>query len=248
MQGSDLPVAGFEFVPHGGKLARKGVGTIALAGESQLLLRCDGCVCLPRLQHLGVRGSEKCGTRPGLLPRRGKLAGERLGLFAFLAKCQLLFELRRLSGSRGLQARGTRRIEFYPEGGYFARKGLCPVSLLFELLLLFSPHLGGLHSFRTCGSRRIEFCPEGGKLTREGVCPAPLLFERLLLFSLRLGGLHGFRTCGSRRIEFPPEGGKFTRKGVCPASLLIKRLPLLDLRPGGLHGLRTYDPRRIEFR
>jgi hypothetical protein len=117
IQGSDLPVAGFEFVPDGGKFARNGVGTIALAGESQFLLRCDGYVCLPRLQHLGVRGSEKCGTRLSLLPRRGKLAGERLGLFAFLPKCQLLLELRRLSGSRGLQPGGTRRIEFCPEGG-----------------------------------------------------------------------------------------------------------------------------------
>src|SRR6202165_2123266 len=117
MQGSDLPVAVCEFVPDGGKLARKGIGPIALAGESQILLRCDGCVCLPRLQHLGVRGSEKCGTRLGLLPRRGKLAGERLGLFPFLAKCQLLFELCPLSVSRGLQTRSTRRIEFCLEGG-----------------------------------------------------------------------------------------------------------------------------------
>ena len=49
IQGSDLPVAGFEFVPDGGKLARKGVGTIALAGESQFLLRCGGAVCLGHL-------------------------------------------------------------------------------------------------------------------------------------------------------------------------------------------------------
>src|SRR5258708_6615248 len=175
IQGSDLSVAGFEFVPDRGKLARKGVGTIALAGESQFLLRCDGCVCLPRLQHLGVRGSEKCGTRLGLLPRRGKLAGERLGLVAFLPKCQLLFELRRLSGSRSLQARGTRRIEFCPEGGKLGRKSVCPAPLLFERLLLLSLRLGGLPGFRTCGSRRIEFRPEGGKLTRKGVCPAPLL-------------------------------------------------------------------------
>src|ERR1700681_4784999 len=115
IQGSDLSVAGFEFVPDGGKLARKGVGTVALAGESQFLLRCDGPVCLRHLQHLSVRGSEKCGTRFGLLPRRGKLADERLALVAFLPKCQLLFDLRRLGGLHGFQARGTRRIEFRPE-------------------------------------------------------------------------------------------------------------------------------------
>src|SRR5260370_37048975 len=117
IQGSDLPVAGFEFVPDRGKLTRKGVGAIALAGESQFLLRCDGPVFLRHLQHLSVRGSEKCGTLLGLLLRRGKLTGERLGLVVFLSKCELLFDLRRLSGSRGLPARGTRRIELCPQRG-----------------------------------------------------------------------------------------------------------------------------------
>src|SRR5260370_17142403 len=117
IQGSDLSVAGFEFVPDRGKLARKGVGTIALAGESQFLLRCDGPVCLRHLQHLSVRGSEKCGTRLGLLPRRGKLAGERLALVAFLPKCQLLFDLPRLAPFPTFQALATPPLHFPPKGG-----------------------------------------------------------------------------------------------------------------------------------
>ena len=81
------------------------------------MFRCVGVVGLRYLQRFSVRGSEKCGTRLGLLPRRGKLTGERFGLFAFLPKCLLLFDLRRRSGLRGLDARGSRRIEFGPEGG-----------------------------------------------------------------------------------------------------------------------------------
>ncbi len=227
IQGSDLPVAGFEFVPDGGKLARKGVGAIALAGESQFLLRCEGPVCLRHLQHLSVRGSEKCGTRRGLLPRCGKLAGDRLGLVAFLPECQLLFDLRRLSGLRGLQARGTRRIEFCPDGVEFARKGVGPVSLLFALLfqrlLLLDLRLGGLRDFRTCDPRRLEFRPKRGKFTREGVCLVSLLlallFQRLLLLDLRFGRLRDFRACDPCGVEFGPERGKFTREVVwpCPA-------------------------------
>ena len=114
IQGSDLLLAGFEFVPDGGKLAHEGVGTIALAGESQFLLRCIGAVVLRRLQRFSVRRSQKCGTLLGLLPRRGKLTGEGLSLGAFLPKRLLLFDLRRLSNS---DSRGTRCIEFSPEGG-----------------------------------------------------------------------------------------------------------------------------------
>src|SRR5260370_25846286 len=157
VQGSNLPVAGFEFVPDGGKLARKGVGAIALACESKFLLRCDGPVCLRHLQHLSVRGSETCGTLLGLLPRRGKLAGERLALVAFLPKCQLLFDLRRLSGSHGLQARDTRRIEFRPEGGKFTREGVCPAPLLFERLLLLALCPDGRRGGPACRPRGSRF-------------------------------------------------------------------------------------------
>jgi hypothetical protein len=55
-----------------------------------------------------MRGRETCGTRIGRFPRRGKLAGHRLGLVALLLKCSLLFNLRRLGDLRGL---GTRHIE-----------------------------------------------------------------------------------------------------------------------------------------
>jgi hypothetical protein len=90
------------------------VGTIALAGESLFPLRCIGAVVLRRLQRFSVRRSQKCGTLLGLLPRRGKLTGEGLSLGAFLPKRLLLFDLRRLSNS---DSRGTRCIEFSPEGG-----------------------------------------------------------------------------------------------------------------------------------
>ena len=117
IQGSDLLLAGFELVPDGRKLAREGVGTVALAGESQFLLPCMGTVGLRHLQRFSVRRSEKCGALLGLLPRRGKLAGEGLGLLAFLPQHLMLFDVRRLSGSHSRQVRGTRRIEFSPEGG-----------------------------------------------------------------------------------------------------------------------------------
>src|SRR6202022_1350662 len=112
IQGSDLSVAGFEFVPDGGKLARKGVGTIALAGESQFLLRCDGCVCLRRLQHLGVRGSEKCGPRLGL------------------------------PAARPPPAPPPPPREFRPEGGKPPRGGVFPAPLLIKRLLLLYLGLG----------------------------------------------------------------------------------------------------------
>ena len=182
IQGSDLPVAGFEFVPDGGKLARKGVGTIALAGESQFLLRCDGAVCLGRPQHLGVRGSETCGTLLGLLPRRGKLAGERLGFVAFLPERQLLFDLRRLGGSRRPPGPRLAPYRVLPGGRLVRAQGPLPcLAPVRAPAFARSPPRRLARLPPNLRSARIEFRPEGGKFTRKGVCSVALLIKCLLL-------------------------------------------------------------------
>jgi hypothetical protein len=55
--GNDLPFNRLEFVPGRSQLARKGVGTIALAGDGQLLFRCAGFAGFRQVRYLGMRGS-----------------------------------------------------------------------------------------------------------------------------------------------------------------------------------------------
>jgi hypothetical protein len=54
----DLPLVGFEFVPRGVQLARKGVGTVALGREFAFLFRQLGTIGVCYLQCFGMRGSK----------------------------------------------------------------------------------------------------------------------------------------------------------------------------------------------
>jgi hypothetical protein len=188
------------------------------------------------LQYFGVSGGEKCGTFFDLLPRRGKLAGERLAAGSLFPKRLLLFAPRRLSESCDLRACGTQRLEFRLQRGQLSSQALRPLSFLLEFLLEFLPqfllerllllHLcrGGLRDFRTHGPRGIEFSLERGNVTREAICPAPLPFECLPLFELRFGSLH------ASQVDIDPRRIELARKRIRSVSLLIQRLPLLDCR------------------
>jgi len=103
-------VAGFEFVPGGGKLARKGVGTIALAGEGQFLLCCGGIVCLRHLQYFTCAAARRAERASALsAPRQARGPASRScrvpSQVLALVQSSPLGDLRGLARARSRSAR-----------------------------------------------------------------------------------------------------------------------------------------------